>query len=243
MPSASEFSKTGSFLFKWRSYFPLCLIPLILLAMPYFHYPLNNHNLDMLWEVLCLAISLSGLLIRIITIGFTPKGTSGTNTKKQVAGELNTTGMYSVTRNPLYLGNFVIWFGVFMFFRLWWVNLTVMLSFWLYYERIIFAEEEFLEKQFGDEYLKWAKKTPVFIPNFSKWKSPDRDFSFKRMLKNEYKSFYAIIISLLVLEIIGDAFVEHELELDTMWTAIFSLSSVFYIVMRLLKKKTKILDS
>ncbi|MFH1075459.1 MAG: isoprenylcysteine carboxylmethyltransferase family protein [Pseudomonadota bacterium] len=242
MPLRDELSKTGNFLFRWRSYLPLFMFVLILLAMPYFEYPDHSEKQDELWECFCLIISILGLGIRIVTIGYTPKGTSGTNTKRQIADVLNTTGMYSVTRNPLYLGNFVIWFGISMFLRLWWFSLIVILIFWLYYERIVFAEEEFLIEKFGEPYLIWSEKTPVFIPNFKKWKSSEMTFSFRMVLKNEYKSFFAIIVSYVAIEIIGDVFKEQKIELDIMWLIILSLSSLFYIVVRILKKKTKILD-
>lgn len=243
MPLREELSKTGSFLFRWRSYLPLLMIVLILLGMPYFEYPDHSEKLDELWEIFCLIISISGLGVRIVTIGYTPKGTSGTNTRRQVADVLNTTGMYSVTRNPLYLGNFIIWFGISMFPRLWWFSLIVVFIFWLYYERIIFAEEEFLRARFGESYFVWAEKTPVFIPNFRNWKSSKMAFSFRKVLKNEYKSYFAIVVSYIGIEIIGDAFAEHKLELDTMWLIILSVSSVFYMVIRILKKKTSVLDA
>lgn len=242
MPLKEEMLKTGNFLFRWRSYLPLLMIVLILLSMQYFEYPGHSKKLDEIWEIFCLIISFLGLGIRIITVGYTPKGTSGTNTKNQIADVLNTTGMYSVTRNPLYLGNFIIWFGIAMFPRLWWFSLIVMLIFWLYYERIIFAEEEFLREKFAKTYFAWAEKTPVFIPNFKNWENPKMTFSPRKALKNEYKSFYAIIISYIVVEIISDAFVEHKFELDTMWLIILSLSSVFYLTVRTLKKKTSVLD-
>ena len=243
MPLREELSRTGNFLFRWRSYLPFLMIVLILLAMPYFEYPGHSKKLDELWEIFCLIISFSGLGIRIITIGYTPKGTSGTNTRRQIADVLNTTGMYSVTRNPLYLGNFIIWFGISMFPRLWWFSLIVILIFWLYYERIIFAEEEFLREKFGELYFAWAEKTPAFIPNFRNWESSGVMFSFRKALKNEYKSFFAIIASYIVIEIIGDIFTEHKLELDTMWLVILSVSAAFYLFVRILKKKTKVLDA
>lgn len=242
MPLREEFSKTGNFLFRWRSYLPLLMIVLILSAMPYFEYPGHSEKLDDLCEIFYLIISFAGLAIRIATIGYIPKGTSGTNTSRQIADVLNTTGMYSVTRNPLYLGNFIIWFGISMFPRLWWFSLIVIFIFWLYYERIIFAEEEFLREKFGESYIKWAEKTPVFIPNFKNWKSSEMRFSFRKALKNEYKSFFAIIILYVVIEVMGDIFAQHKLELDTMWLAILSISSVFYLFVRILKKKTKVLD-
>lgn len=91
--------------------------------------------------------------IRIFTIGHTSKRTSGRNTKRQIADTLNTTGIYSVVRHPLYLGNFFMFLGVMLFAHLWWLLLIYILVFWLYYERIMFAEEAFLRKNFGDEYF------------------------------------------------------------------------------------------
>ena len=103
----------------------------------------------------------SRLAIRAYTIGHTPKGTSGRNTKKQVANALNTTGAYSLVRNPLYLGIFFMGLGVALFAHLWWLTLIYVLAFWLYYERVIFAEEAYLRDKFGAEYLSWADRTPI----------------------------------------------------------------------------------
>ena len=242
MPLKEELLATGNCLFRWRSYLPLLMFVFVLVAMPYFEYPGHSERLDKLWEIFCLTISFLGLGVRIATIGYTPQGTSGTNTRRQKAAVLNTTGMYSATRNPLYLGNFIIWFGISMFPRLWWIILIVILIFWLYYERIIFAEEEFLRGKFGKSYFEWAEKTPVFMPSFRNWKKSERAFSFKKVLKNEYKSFFAIIVTYFLIEIVGDIFVERRFVLDTMWLVILTVSALFYISVRILKKKTGILD-
>lgn len=107
MTLQEEFELSGSWLFQWRSYLPLGLIGVVLMAMRGYRYPGDSETLDHLWEALCLLISLFGLGIRIVTVGHTPEATSGRNTKRQVVGTLNTTGMYSLVRHPLYLGNFL----------------------------------------------------------------------------------------------------------------------------------------
>lgn len=237
-----ELRKQGNWLFRWRSYLPILMIVLVYFGMSYFEYPGHNETYDDIWELSCLLIAFLGIALRFFTVGYTPKGTSGTNTRKQVADLLNTKGMYSIVRHPLYLGNFITWLGVFAFFHLWWFSLIVTLIFWLYYERIMFAEEEFLRGKFGKTYLDWAEKTPAFIPNIRQWRSSDTKFSFKKAIKNEYKSLFSVIVAFTILEIIGDIFVEKRFEMDRMWMAIFISGLIMYVIIRTLKKK-KLLEN
>jgi protein-S-isoprenylcysteine O-methyltransferase Ste14 len=237
MALREEMEQAGNWLFRWRSYLPLLVIALSLIAFREFKYPLNNETLDVIWEIFCLTVSMSGIILRMVTIGRVPKKTSGRNTKGQIADVLNTTGMYSVVRNPLYLGNFIIWFGLSLFVRVWWLSLIIILIFWIYYERIIFAEEEYLRKKFGQQFLAWAEKTPAFIPRFSQWRSSPYLFSLRTALKEEYSGFFAIIVIFTFMEILGDYIVAGKLKFDFMWL-IISLSGLFiYIVLRTMKKK------
>lgn len=96
-----QFESGGNWLFRWRSYLPLLLLGVCLLAMQGYSMPGGSEVVESFWEALCLIVCLFGLSIRVFTVGYTPKNTSGRNTRKQVAGELNTTGAYSVVRNPL----------------------------------------------------------------------------------------------------------------------------------------------
>ena len=242
MALREEMSRSGSFLFQWRSYLPLCMIILMLLALPYSDSSGNLDKLDDFWSVICMLVSLCGLAIRVATIGFTPKGTSGTNTKRQIADSLNTTGMYSITRNPLYLGNFFIGFGISILPRLWWFSLLFGLMFWIYYERIIFAEEEFLRDKFGRFYLDWSARTPAFIPNFKAWIRPELSFSYRRALKNEYKSYYTLVTAYCLFDVLEELYLEHHFEMEMFWQVIFVISTVFFLTVRTIKKKTCLLD-
>ncbi len=241
MALREEFEKNGNWLFRWRSYLPLLLTGIVLIGMRHFEYPGHQHTYDKIWEIFCLVISFTGLGIRCYTVGHTPKGTSGRNTSRQEAEFLNTTGIYSLVRHPLYLGNFFCWLGISLFVRIWWVSLIFILVFWLYYERIMFAEEEFLRRQFGKDYNTWADDTPAFMPDFRKWRSPALPFSLKNVLKREYSGLFAIISSFTFLEIVGDLFAEGRLEFDRMWIIIFSTGCVIYLTLRWLKKNTGIL--
>lgn len=163
MSLVEEFDKTGNWFFKYRSYLPIILYPLATIVL-LMEYEKDIKLTELSFSIICLGISVLGLLVRIVVIGFTPKGTSGRNTDKQVAETLNTSGIYSMVRHPLYLGNFLMWFGIILYVNNIWFAITVTLLFWLYYERIMFAEEQFLKGKFGKEYEEWALMTPSFFP-------------------------------------------------------------------------------
>ncbi len=241
MTLREEFEKSGNWLFRYRSYVPLLMIAILVLSMREFHYLGDDGLMDKLWEAFCLFVSFIGLGIRICTVGHTPKGTSGRNTKEQVADTLNTTGMYSIVRHPLYLGNFFVWLGITLFAHQWRLTLICVLSFWLYYERIMFAEETYLLKIFGKEFEDWANETPLFIPKFKKWKKPELPFSLRNVLKREYNGFFVIILSMFSFEITGDFFIKGKLEFDLMWIIILSIGFVVWMTLRTLKKKTGVL--
>lgn len=237
-----DFEKTGNWLFRWRSYLPLVVISICLLALREYEYPGHSEEIDHLWEILCLVISYLGLVIRVFTIGYAPKRTSGRNTKKQIADTLNMTGIYSVVRNPLYLGNFFMGLGIALFAHLWWLVIIYITFFWLYYERIIFAEEAYLLNKFGREYLEWADSTPVFIPKLSKYKKPSIQFSLRNILRREYNGFFAIIVVMFLLEVTGDLFAEGKFELDAGWKWLLSVGFVVWLGLRTLKRHTTLLN-
>lgn len=186
MALKKEMEEQGNWLFKYRGQLPvlLLLIQLVVYYQMVVGYKLKIEN-TFLWSLVCLAVSLLGQLIRFLVIGFTPRNTSGRNTKKQVADTVNKTGIYSIVRHPLYLGNFFMWLGIAMVSQNISFVALFILIFWLFYERIMFAEEQFLTKKFGDEYKEWASRVPAFIPKFSQWIPSPSNFSIKNLIKRE----------------------------------------------------------
>ena len=153
----------GAFLFRWRSYLPLLFLAF---AFPAFFKTVQmealiGESFAHAWVYFCMAVSYGGLLVRCLTIGFVPAGTSGRGTRRQQAEVLNTSGMYSVVRNPLYLGNFLAMLGIAMSLMVWWLVVVFLLAYWLYIERIIWSEEEFLSARFGSAYDEWSARTPA----------------------------------------------------------------------------------
>ncbi|PZQ43450.1 MAG: lipid A phosphate methyltransferase [Micavibrio aeruginosavorus] len=241
--------KQGGFLFKWRSFIPLLLIFPAIIALSHSEMiedVLGDSVEDALVFVSYL-ISLCGLAIRWYTVGTVPPGTSGRNTKEQRADSLNTTGMYSIVKNPLYLGNFIVILGVLLSFKVWWFILIGSMAYWIYIERIIATEERYLAQKFGDDYTSWAVKTPFFFPKFSLWQKPDRPFNLKKVLRAEYNGVMVVGSAFLVIEFIADILFEREpfffwLKDDWFWPFQFVVSSAIFGVLRYLKKRTTILN-
>lgn len=231
-------------MFRWRSYLPLLAIPLFIIGLrqaKLLECILGDRVSDY-WEAVAITVSFSGLAMRCFTVGYAPRGTSGRNTKSQLAETLNTTGMYSIVRNPLYLGNFIIVFGITLFIQVWWLALIVLVGFWLYYERIIFAEEEFLRSKFGALFVEWADQTPMILPDFKKWKKAGLDFSLKTVIRREFSTFFSIVAVFFFLEVSTNLLLQGKLKVSSSWVSFFIAGLAIYLVCFTLKKRTKLLN-
>ncbi len=244
MAMIEELERSGNWLFRGRSYFPLVLYALMAVVIGMKWDPLFR-EFDTVIALCCIAISMLGLMIRALTIGYTPRGTSGRNTKAgQVADVLNTKGMYSLVRHPLYLGNFFMWLRIMIYVGNVWFTVVCCLLYWLYYERIMFAEEGFLRVKFGQAYLDWSVDVPSFWPRNLKWKSPDVDFSVRNVLKREYNGFFAVFLSLALVSA-GKTYMhittDWEALLDPFWQKAIIGSFAVFFSLRSLKRYSRVL--
>ena len=246
MALQEEFEKQGVWLFRYRGVIPLVFLFIgAALFVRTEMYPeiffLKETPYEIYYEMFCLFISLFGLYIRIYTVGHTPVNTSGRNTEKQVADTLNTTGIYSIVRHPLYLGNFFMWLGpAFLTGNIWFV-VAFCLFYWIYYERIMFAEEQFLRRSFGEIYTDWAKNVPAFIPSFKNFKKPGLPFSWKKVLKKEKNGLAAIFLIFAAFDITGEL-IHAETNYNYFLIVACVLTGLMYLVLKYLKYKTSILN-
>ena len=236
------FENSGNQLFKYRGQIPLVLF---CVAIPVIYFDKNqsfflNHLGKSPQLILAILFIVFGHLIRFLVIGYKDVHTSGKNRDQQVANSLNTSGMYSIVRHPLYLGNFLIWMGL----LIWFGNACFLLLsgffFYLIYREIIRVENQFLASQFGESYTSWSSKTPSFFPlkGFANIKQPTTLFSMKMIWKNEYPGIVSSLSSFWFISLMRLMFTEEKLTISTP-LLVFALSiALFGFGSRYLKHKT-----
>ena len=241
MALVHEFENTGNWLFKRRSWLPVFLVIAGLVMM----YLVNRQAIifNLRDEMIFLGISIFGELIRIITVGFAPGNTSGRNTSKgQVADELNVTGTYSIVRHPLYVGNFFMWLGPVLFVRSGWFTVVFCLIYWIYYERIMFAEEQFLRRKFGEAYDRWSDKVSAFIPFSFRFIKPTLGFSVRNVLKREYNSFVNIFLIFLILDVFRNFYLSERIYFSRIWLFLCIGAVIIWAILWSIHKFTRWLE-
>lgn len=130
-----------------------------------------------------IAIAAVGVLIRAWACGHLRK-----------SSELDISGPYAYTRNPLYLGTFIIALGFGVASGSWWLFLLVAAFVGSIYFPVLNVEASVLEQRLGDEYREYAENVPLLIPRLTPWKKSDRRFNFQLYLKNgEYNAAIGLV--------------------------------------------------
>lgn len=212
MQQKNWFIKTGDFFFKWRNIvFPLVLLSLFI-SFPPPHQYMGYEWVEEVKDVLAVLLILSGLAFRAATIGWAYIKRGGLN-KKVYASELVTSGFFGLSRNPLYVGNMIIYTGVFLVHGNPFVMVFGIALYWFIYESIIAAEEFFLTQKFGNDYLEYCKSVPRWIPDFSRYGNVTEGMSFStlRAIAKDYTTIFNAFLAIVMIEII-EGYIHHSAE-------------------------------
>ncbi len=179
------------FLFSNRSFTPIPLV-LVILYLSSFSYP---------YFIIGIGLIVIGESIRIYGVRFAG---GATRTREVGAPSLCTSGPYSRCRNPLYLGNMIIYCGVVLMAGgqfLWPLLFIVFIFFTLQYSMIISLEEETLVKLFGNEYQLYRESVPKLFPRISSWVGNDKrvPLTIIQTLKTEKRTLQNIIIIIILI--------------------------------------------
>jgi protein-S-isoprenylcysteine O-methyltransferase Ste14 len=111
--------------------------------------------------------------------------------------ELTTWGPYAITRNPLYIGNFLLGLGFVIMGNVAFMILLFAVLFFMIYRATIFDEEQTLLSVFGDSFRRYQAEVPRFFPKLHIPDKPLERFDWKKVMKHrEYKAWIGIVIIL-----------------------------------------------
>ena len=175
----ARLSRVGRLLFRWRSFTPVLLLAV---AVPLLARSRGAHH--PMWIAVGFVVCVLGQALRAWVLGGVPDGTSGQN-ERLIATELNTSGPYAFTRNPLYLGNLLITLGLCAIAHDAILASLAAALFAVQYRAIIAAEETFLSEKFGARFDEYASRVPRFWPRPGAAASP-RQWSRARALRKEH---------------------------------------------------------
>ena len=86
--------------------------------------------------------------------------------------ELAIDGPYSLCRNPLYLGTFLLTFSIAFYLRSFLLGFGIILATTIYLGITVPWEEQSLSRLFGERFDTYRRKTPKFLPEFKRFHSP-----------------------------------------------------------------------
>jgi hypothetical protein len=124
-------------------------------------------------------------------------------------------------------------------------NVWFMVAFtglyWIYYERIMFAEEEFLIGKFGNAYLEWSKRTPAFVPKLSQWVKPKLAFSWPKVIRQEKASILNLFLVFAAFEAVRNWYLNGTVHMENVWIYGLGIAAGWYIMVKALQLTTGLL--
>ena len=187
----------GNFLYHWRKpILPIVFFGMIVAIKPALF--LGSESLDFVITVLGLLVALAGQAIRLFTIGYAYIHRGGKN-RQVYATRLVVGGIYSHTRNPMYLGSFLINLGLSIVYGSAVLTLVVLLVFCAVYLAVILAEEDFLKRKFGREYEDYTKRVNRLWPDLRGIRATLQAFDhydWRRVLRKESGTILGLALGL-----------------------------------------------
>lgn len=128
------------------------------------------------------AVSLFGVLLRAWASGHIRKNDA-----------LAVSGPYAYTRNPLYLGSFILGLGFTIGSGRWWLGILFAALFLGIYLPVMRVESATLAQLFGERFRAYAEAVPLFLPRLTPYRSGDEKTGFDSGLYMRYREYRAAL--------------------------------------------------
>jgi protein-S-isoprenylcysteine O-methyltransferase Ste14 len=233
----------GNFFFKYRNL--LFIFLYVGIFIPSRMIFTENHfgeNYYLIPIILGLIITISGQLIRGLTIGLAYIVRGGQN-KKVYAEDLVTGGIFNHCRNPLYVGNILMLLGVGILANSLLFVAIFMPLFLFIYQTIVLAEEKFLRGKFGEQFNAYCKRVNRWLINFHGLTDTVKSmkFNWRRWILKEYNTQFVWLSGItLVLLLKYPQIIYGNTDLRNILIVIaFTVLLSAYLLIRYLKKSGK----
>jgi protein-S-isoprenylcysteine O-methyltransferase Ste14 len=240
-PSLLE--RWGTFLFKYRdAVFPAVILATIVATRP--RFPGGSRTADLWLDLAGILVCAAGQALRITVIGYRYIVRGGKN-RRVHAEDLVTEGIFALARNPLYVGNILVLFGIFIIWNAPLLYLIGVPFTLIGYKAIVTAEEAFLRARFGADYNDYCRTTNRWIPDFRKAPEALRDipFNWRRVLIREYGSWTSWISTagaMIIAESLFSAPYDQQASLINSIIVVLAVVLVAWAVTRWLKLNKRI---
>lgn len=154
-------TKVGAWLFRHRTSIPIPFATALLLIPP------AQPSASRAPIVAGVLLTLLGELVRVW--GVRHIGVIS-RTRSDRLGPLVDSGPFGLCRNPLYVGNMMIWVGFTLTARLVWLAPIVLVLLLAEYHAIVRWEEALLESRIGQPYREYTSRVPRWLPAFHNWR-------------------------------------------------------------------------
>ncbi|MEO6656426.1 MAG: isoprenylcysteine carboxylmethyltransferase family protein [Pyrinomonadaceae bacterium] len=134
----------------------------------------------------------------IVAIGVAIRAWASGHIRK--ASVLAVSGPYAYTRNPLYVGSFILGVGFTVAAGVWWLAVIFSVLFIGIYLPVMRVETEDIRRIFGEDFDEYEKNVPLLIPRFTPWKKTGVKFDFQLYLRyREYRAALGAAIAVVAL--------------------------------------------
>jgi protein-S-isoprenylcysteine O-methyltransferase Ste14 len=182
--------RLGRFVFRYRDYLvPLVLLGIVLLTPP---ATIGSARVDAWLDVLGLLIAAAGQALRLAVIGFAYIRRGGIN-KRLAAPTLVCEGLYAHSRNPMYVGNMLLFVGLMLIYNSPWGYFLMLPLVLLALLAIVRAEERFLTQRFGSAYADYCRRVNRFLPDPRGLRTTlaGMQFDWRRAVRKDYGTVFA----------------------------------------------------
>jgi protein-S-isoprenylcysteine O-methyltransferase Ste14 len=241
--AAALVTGVGRFVFRFRDYLaPLGLVIIFLCSRP--RPAFGSERADLWFNMLGVLVALLGQAIRVVVIGYAyiVRGGKG---KQLAAPKLVCEGLYAHSRNPMYVGNFLLLTGLAIIYHAPLVYLVALPLYVLAILSIIEAEEEFLRGKFGAEYDDYCRRVNRFLPSLRGLRTTldGMTFDWRRVARKEYGTAFAWLSAALAFMAIENLSWHHLHEIQETLVglaAAWAVIAMLYATARWLKKSGRL---